>query len=90
MLIERVLASGGVALRKTKPVITEASALSPRLVLSPPVSLPMVGSQVRVPPRALPPRQRHHRQPPSATMSVVVSLSHVLEFRSCSCGTVQA
>lgn len=33
-------------------------------------------------------RHRHPLQPPSATMSVV-SLSLVLEFRSCSCGNVR-
>jgi len=85
-----------------KPVITEASALSPRLVLSSNGFQRLGWSQVRVPsenfppplpPSSIPPflRPRHQHHHPlqssssSPTTTSVVSLSPVLEFRSCSC-----
>lgn len=95
----------GVALRKTKPVITEGHLLFLLILFLhyQTVSLPTAGllASARAPSHLLlssPPtlssshrsrsRHRHPLQPPSATMSVV-SLSLVLEFRSCSCGNVR-
>lgn len=67
----------------TVGLLASARAPSPLLLSSPPTPARTLSSSHRS--RS---RHRHPLQPPSATMSVV-SLSPVLEFRSCSCGNVR-